>query len=256
MEEKKISKNTVLVVIPYLAEAAQGRELEYAIAGWRKHFKEKYLIVLVGDYHPVVETGKDILFIDCPRVGPVEKGNYRCHIDHVHKFRKVREAFPKTKGFVYACDDMYAVNDFNMVHILFPKRRFGIMGGSGDPNDGWHYDMFKTKELCEKEGLPIYNWICHLPVYYEWDKLFEIYDKYDCDHNSYIVENIYFNKYENGDTALVLHIDHDNLKCGVCRANPRLDYIRNAFKTKIWIQNSVEGWIPALDRMLADYYKI
>ena len=29
----------ILVVIPYLAEAAQGHELELAVAGWEMHFK-------------------------------------------------------------------------------------------------------------------------------------------------------------------------------------------------------------------------
>ena len=246
----------ILVVIPYLAREAQGRELEYAVAGWRKHFKEKYLIVIVGDYHPVVDTGKDILLIDCPRVGEQPLGTYRPHIDHVNKFRKVREMFPKSLGFVYACDDMYAVNDFSMVEILYPKRESGILWGSDDPSDGWRHDVWKTRELCEREGLPTYNWVCHLPVYYEWDKLLEVYDKYDCYHNSYIVENIYFNIYQNGKTALQLDIDHDNLKCGVYRENPRLNYIDNAFETKIWIQNGVNGWIPYLDARLKAYYGI
>ena len=60
-------ENKVLVVIPYLASAAQGRELEFAVAGWRKHFKENFLIVVVGDYHKVCSTGDDIFFIPCPR---------------------------------------------------------------------------------------------------------------------------------------------------------------------------------------------
>ena len=246
----------ILVVLPYFAGGAQGRELEYAVAGWRKHFKENYLLVIVGDYHPVVDTGDDIMFIDCPRVGEQPEGTYRPHIDHVNKFRKVREAFPESTGFVYTCDDMYAVNDFDMVEILFPKRTRNIMGGSSDPKDGWHYDTYKTLCLCEKEGFPIYKWVCHLPVYYEWDKLFEIYEQYDCDHNSYVVENIYFNIHGNGKTAFVLDLDRDNLKCGVYRENPRIEYIRNAFESKIWLQNGVKGWVPELDRMLAKYYGI
>ena len=45
-----------LVVIPYLASAAQGRELEYAIAGWRRHFKEDFLIVLTGENLPHIRA--------------------------------------------------------------------------------------------------------------------------------------------------------------------------------------------------------
>ena len=178
---KPVEDNRVLVVIPYLASGAQGRELEYAVSGWRRHFKHPYLIVLVGDYHPIVDTGDDIVFIECPRVEPIP-GQYHCHIDHVHKFRTVREKFPQTKGFIYACDDMYAVNNFGMEEILLPKVIDGDMKGDPDSTNGWQRDMAKTKALCIREKLPIHNWICHLPVYYEWDKLFAIYDKYDCDH--------------------------------------------------------------------------
>ena len=80
MENKEI-----LVVIPYLAKEAQGRELELAVTGWRKHFKEPYHIVVVGDHDPIVDTGDDITFIECPRIDPVP-GQYLPHLDMVHKF--------------------------------------------------------------------------------------------------------------------------------------------------------------------------
>lgn len=244
----------ILVVIPYLAEAAQGRELEYAVAGWRKHFLEPYQIVIVGDYNPIVETGDDIMFIECPRV-EIIPGQYRPHIDHVHKFREVRKKFPKSEGFIYACDDMYAVNDFTMVEVLFPKKKDDVTRANPTGNF-WQRDLYKTQLLLDKENLPNVNYICHLPVYYEWDKLLAIYDKYDCDHNSYVVENIYFNTYFANRVALKIHIDHDNLKCGIYRKNPQKHYIYDALQKKIWIQNGVEGWIPELEKVLKEHYGI
>ena len=76
------------------------------------------------------------------------------------------------------------------------------------------------------------------------------------EHNSYIFEDLYFNIFFSDRVPAQLHIDYDNFKCGVYRANPRINYIEKAFKDKIWIQNSVEGWIPELDKMLSDYYGI
>lgn len=255
MDEAKaaVIKDSILVVIPYLASAAQGRELEYAVAGWRKHFKEPHHIVVVGDYHPICDTGDDITFIECPRIEPVP-GQYTCHLDHVHKFRKVREMFPDHKGFIYACDDMYAVNNFTMAEVLFPKIVQKDMGGDAHSENGWQRDMAKTRALCQKEGMKLYNWVCHLPVYYEWDKLFAIYDKYDCDHQSYIVENLYFNTYFADRVPFLLDFDKDNLKCGVYRSNPRIYLIEDALKNKIWIQNSPEGWIRELDEILSKHY--
>lgn len=255
MDEAKaaVIKDSILVVIPYLASAAQGRELEYAVSGWRKHFKEPHHIVIVGDYHPIVDTGDDITFIECPRVEPVE-GQYTCHLDHVHKFRKVREMFPDHKGFIYACDDMYAVNNFTMVEVLLPKVVQRDMGGDFNSSNPWQRDMAKTRLLCVNHNLPLYNYVCHLPVYYEWDKLLAIYDQYDCDHQSYIVENIYFNTYFADRVPFVLDFDKDNFKCGVYRSNPRIWCIENALKSKIWIQNSPEGWIRELDEILSKHY--
>lgn len=245
--------NRILVVIPYLASGAQGRELEYAVTGWRLHFQAPFLIVVVGDYHPIVETGDDITFIHCPQV-PDVPGQYRPHLDHVRKFRMVRRLFPEEKGFIYACDDMYAVNDFGMEEILFPKIINTRMMGNPDSSNGWQRDLAKTEQLCRKEGFAAMNWVCHLPVWYDWQTLLDLYDHYDCDHNSYVVENIYFNMIYGTRKPFKLDIATDNIKCGVYRPNPNLDTIRKAFDTKIWITNSPKGWIPELDRMLNEYY--
>lgn len=251
----KKTKDKILVVIPYLASGAQGRELEYAVAGWRRHFKEDFQIVLVGDYHPVVETGDDITFIECPRVDGIS-GEYRAHLDHVHKFLKVMEDYPGMKGFIYTCDDIYAVNDFDMTDVLALKIREKKISAKSDSLNAWRRNNAKTKDKLLEEGLPIRNYVCHLPVYYEKDKLLEIYRKYDCEHNSYVVEQLYFNTYFKDRVPLLLNIDYDNYKCGVNRPNPRVSYIERAFRDKIWITNSVEGWIPVLDKMLSDYYKV
>lgn len=255
MKTEDKQKDKYLVVIPYFAGGAQGREIEYAVAGWRKHFKEPYLIVVVGDYNPVVDTGDDIIHIKCERVGPQTYENYRTHIDFVKKFRAVRKEFPDSKGFIFVADDCYAVNDFDFWDVACLKQN----GNSiivPDLLSPWNREKNKTKTLLKNEGYPTRNFVTHLPLWYDWDKLEAMFDKYDMDHNSYILEDIYFNMYYPTRIPASLHIDHDNFKCGVYRKNPRLNYIENAFKTKIWIQNSVEGWIPYLDERLAKYYDL
>lgn len=253
LEISKKKEEKYLVVIPYFAGGAQGRELEYAVAGWRRHFKEPYRIVLVGDHHPVADTGDDITFIECERVGPQPEYNYRPHIDFVKKFKAVRKAFPKSEGFIFVADDCYAVNDFDINDIKV-LRQNGSKLNVGAQTKPWEREKKKTVELLQKEGYPIRNFTTHIPCWIEWDKLEALWEKYDMEHNSYIFEDLYFNIYYPTRIPLQLHIDHDNYKCGVYRPNPRIWYIEEAFKKKIWIQNSVEGWIPALDRMLAEYY--
>ena len=247
-------KEKYLIVIPFFAGGAQGRELEYAVAGWRKHFKEDFKIIIVGDYHPVADTGNDIEFIKCERVPEPEPGNYRPHIDFVNKFKKVRQAYPNSEVFIFVADDVYAVNDFDINDIKVLKQQSREIRENEHSNRPWDKEKYKTKQLLLKEGLPTRNFVTHLPVWIEWDKLEALWERYDMEHNSYIFEDIYFNLYFPDRVPVTLHIDFDNYKCGVYRPNPRWEYIKRALRNKIWIQNSVEGWTSALDRFLAEYY--
>lgn len=264
MEEpiKKTKKTTklkaddrILVVIPYCSAGAQGHELEYAVAGWRMHFKENYLIVLAGENHPVTETGDDIICIESERVPP-KAGQYRQHLDYVSCFKKVRAAFPNSKGFVFVADDCYAVNDFDMTDIMLLKQKADDMGGNLYSANGWQRDKAKTRALLVKEGYPTRNFTTHIPQWFEWDKLEALWEKYDMENESYVFEDLYYNIYFPTRIPLQLHIDHDNFKCGVYRSNPRLEYLTRALQKQIWIQNSPEGWIPALEKVLQYHYGI
>lgn len=246
----KIYGDKVIVAIPYLAKGAQGNELELAVKGWRKFFKEPYQIVIIGDYHPIC-SDPDITFIECPRVSPIP-GQYLPHIDHVNKFRKLREHFPLSRGFVYTCDDIYPTRDFTMaaiIHPKYPEAGFNFQVGDWrtmNP-DEWYTDKIKTGELCQNNGFPIRNWVCHLPVYYEWDKLLSIYDRFDCYHNSYIVENIYFNmEYPDEPQAVNCLSYRDEVRT----AHPGISPIGS----KMWITNANCGWSQELEEILTNYY--
>lgn len=253
MEEIDI-KDKVLVVIPYLAKAAQGREIEYAVAGWRKYFKEPYHIVVVGDYNPVVDTGDDISFIECPRIAKPPLGNYRPHLDHVHKFREVRKHFPDTSGFVYTCDDIYAVRDFNLSDIMLLKVKSLSITGNSESKNAWVRDNVRTRQTLRKRGMQAYNWVCHLPVYYEWDKLFKIYDEYNCDRKSYVVEQLYFNTYYAGVMPVVLNPESDDIQYRLNSPGTNIEGFKKAISNKIWLNNSVKGWKPEMETILQEYY--
>lgn len=265
--------NKTLVVIPYLASGAQGNELELAVAGWRQHFKEDYHIVIVGDrpefmhlegiqdgyhylttYDPVY--GGDITFIPCPRVEPIE-GQYLPHIDMVHKFRKVYEVFPKSKGFIYTCDDIYPVRNFDSWRVREIRVESIVHYSDWTKEKDWMRDLMKTAYLCKSEGYEPLNFVCHLPVYYEWKHLLKIYDTYDCDHVSYIVENIYFNKVTKGkisDTCwLELQIaDRDRYQ--IKTSNPGINTAEQAHA--VWITNTNSGWSKKLEEILAKHYEL
>ena len=249
-----MNENEIPVVIPYWAGGAQGNELELAVTGWRKHFIESYHIYIVGDSHPIVSSGDDITFIKCPRVKSCKEGNYLPHIDHVNKFFKVSKRLVSRgyMGFIYTCDDIYPVNDFSLVEILYPKVT-DEMTVSDDDTDGWLGDLRRTKLKCMEEGLPTWDWVCHLPVFYIIPELMETYKKYDCDHTSYVVENLYFNRLFEGRIPLKLN-GTDNLKYAVDTNPYDLLWLEDALTSKIFITNSPSGWSRELEERLRKHY--
>ena len=250
---RKTMKNEIPIVIPYWAGGAQGNELELAVTGWRKYFIEDYHIFIVGDPHPVISTGDDISLIECPRIESCGEGNYLPHIDHVHKFTEAcKQLVWDYDNFIYTCDDIYPVNDFSLIEILFPKVT-DQMTVSDDDTDGWLGDLRRTKLKCIEEGLPTWDWVCHLPVLYNIYELLQIYKKYDCANTSYVVENLYFNYIYEGRTPLKLN-GTDNLKYAVDTNPYDLLWLEDALATKIFITNSPSGWSKELEDGLRKHY--
>lgn len=245
-------KEEYLVVIPYLAQAAQGTELEFAIAGWRKHFKEPFHIVVIGEGLPTI-TGGDVDFIDWMRV-PAIAGQYRQHLDYVNCFKEVHRRFPYTDGFIFVADDCYAVNDFDIHDVKFLKMLEPEFNCEQDTPNQWRQDKLKTKRVLKVGGWPVRNFTTHLPIWFEWDKIEELWETYDMAHNSLVVEDLYFNIYYPNRVPFKLNSATDNLKLGIYTTRPDEAEIQRAFEEKIWITNSPDGWQPALWERLEEYY--
>ena len=247
-----MTDDPILVVIPYLPGEGQGRELEYAVAGWRRHFKDNHIIVLVGDGVSAVPV-PGVVPIDSPRVAE-RPGQYRQHLDYVSCLRRVHEAFPRSKGYVRVADDCYAVRDFCLSDIQVPKI-IGEIGKSSIAIPGsWQGDLQRTRATLADDGFPVHNYTTHLPQWFEWEKMERLWRRYRMDETSFVDENLYYNIYEGWRAAVNVHTDYQPYKCGIYRPNPRIDYIEGCIGTRIWITNSPSGWVPQLDMMLAKYY--
>ena len=244
-----------LVVIPYCSKGAQGRELEYAVEGWRRHFKEDYLIVLAGEDHPITKTGDDICCVPSERV-PEKEGQYRQHLDYVSCFRKVHKAFPDSEGFIFVADDVYAVNDFTIDDVKKLKSLPNDIFAVANPFNGWEVDTVKTRTKLIELSYPIRNFTTHLPQWYDWDKLEELWERFDMDNVSYTFEDLYYNIYHRNEEPVRLNQELDDIKFGIYRRGFTEEEIRKALGRKIWITNSPAGWNDALDKVLKEYYGI
>lgn len=238
----------VHVIIPYLKTSAQGRELEFAVKGWKKHFKEDFKIVIVGDSEPFMDGDDQIVYL------PHTPSQKNPPLDIVEKMLLVIASLPQVDGFVWSNDDIYAVNDFDLTDVKVLKS-IGLLAGDLKSTNPFQVNMAKTAQLLKKEGRPIRNFSTHLPVWYDVEKLLELIELYEMDKESYLIHSLYFNYFYPSRVPLKLSINFDNYKCGIYRPNPNMDIVRRAFEDKVWINNSPEGYIPELIKLLDKHYK-
>jgi hypothetical protein len=242
----------ILVVIPYLPGAGQGRELEYAVKGWQRHFKEDHRVVIVGEGVTACAP-EGTIPVESPRVAEIP-GQYRQHLDYVSCFRRVRELFPDSDGYIRVGDDCYAVHDFDMSDVMVRKTIGEVGKNSVAVPMTWQGDKQRTRAVLEDAGCTTHNYTTHLPQFFEWDKMAALWERFGMERTSYVDEDLYYNIYEGDRVAVNVHEDPQPYKCGIYRANPRIDYIEASFGTRLWITNSPEGWVPQLDMMLDSYY--
>lgn len=249
--------NQALIVIPYLAKESQGCELELAVEGWSRHFKQPHVICIVGDWDEQVQRilrgrrGANVFFREVQRADAWED-QYLPHIDIVQKFLKARDVWMETDGFIYACDDMYAVRDFTMGDVLrvkYEDRWSCPVKMDWRKEKGWMRDYHRTMALNRIFGYGEKNYVCHLPVYYDWNLAIDIIHKYDLRFQSFILENIYFNVDSHDEKA---EAPASVYGYEVKDSAPPFFKLGEAHVT--WITNTNSGWSPALEKMLRKHY--
>ena len=243
-----------LVAITYIAGESQGAELALAVAGWRKHFKCPHKLIVVGDKPPV--DVKVDGWLEVKRI-PEKEGEYRPHLDICHKLETICYMYgDKYPGFIWASDDCYAVNNFTLSDVKAPKYQEEEMPSKGEDHfNPWWRNLVKTRKLCEKEGLGVVNWVTHLPIYFDIRLLILTIWKYSLTEKSYVVENLYFNKYLQDGKAEKLS-ENDRWKLSVFYSPLYRPRFYDALANKIWVCNSVNGWSDALEEELRRHYKL
>jgi hypothetical protein len=69
------------------------------------------------------------------------------------------------------------------------------------------------------------------------------------EHESYVIENLYYNTYHAGEPA----IQCGEVKFQLC-APDQWREVTEQMKVKTWICNSPEGYTKELEKILVDYY--
>lgn len=237
-----------LVVIPYKASEAQGNELCLALRGWLKHFKERFRIIIVGDYPG--DFNRDL----SANVSEIVHLPHKCRTDNppldiIAKLQEVIAAYPEYPGLILTNDDIYPVNDFDITEVKLLKSD-GLLTDRKSTGNLYSENRTKTLRMLQDKHLPVHDYGCHTPVYLEATKLLELIEKFNMTEEAYLITSLYFNYFYPNRIPLHLNLEFDNLKAGVYRGNADLVRLREIKFRKIWINNSVSGWNTSFQAVL------
>lgn len=241
--------NKILVVLPYKQSGSQGTELEIALSLWRKNCTFDYHFIVIGEYDEALKQKFDwVQFIPYQSKEKVE-GQYNAHLDMVNKMATVAQLYKdKYKGFIWMVDDNYAIKPFTIEDIITIHYHSAVFHGEPNkPTYYWNHNKWKTRQLLDREQLPHYNYTTHYPCYFEFDKLQEIWDKYNILNESYVLEDIYFNYFKHEPPVL-----DSTIRLGIWN----YAIFKNVFEQALnnpnikFMCNSVEGWSKELEYKL------
>jgi hypothetical protein len=114
-------------------------------------------------------------------------------------------------------------------------------------------DKWRTAKVLREAGLPRHNCTTHLPQYFEWKKLAELWARFDMARVSYTAEDLYYNIYYR-DRIFAQVGETDPWKFGLYEDNITAERIEKVMRRKVWLTNSPVGWSDALDGVLKRYY--
>jgi hypothetical protein len=239
-----------LIVLPYIQNRAQGKELQLTLMAWKKFCKFKFHFIVIGEFDDLLPKEFPwVEFIRCPSVTVSEK-EYVPHLDIQMKLEIIMRMYgTEYDGFIRTSDDVYPIKPFDFddiatVHYISDN----IIGNKNAPIDSFPYNKWKTKQLLNKEKLPCVDYTTHYPYWYDFSNLKEIWDKFNMRYESYVLEDVYFNYFNNNERILAdesrffikeyydFHKEELNEKLD----NPNIKFI----------SNSIFGWCEELENKI------
>ena len=235
--------------MPYKQSDSQGNEIRLALNGWRKFCQFKYHFIVIGKFdESLINEFPWVHFIKCKTIEK-KAGQYNPHLDINNKFNIIyRNYINSYDGFIWMVDDNYAIKPFNLDDITTVHyHNTPFTGNEKSPTSYWPHDKWKTRQLLDKENLPHYNYTTHYPCYFEFNKLKEIWNRYNMMNESYVLEDIYFNYFKHKEPIL-----DNTIRLGIWNKS----IFNNEFQKAVdnpnikFCCNSIEGWSKELENSL------
>lgn len=242
-----VEEQIITVLIPYLASAAAGDELKYALRAWEKNFDGTIRVVVVGDkedwfskeitHLPLeVHTIPDCL--GCPN--PKQIRNPQADVAHKLLFAVTSGAV--NGQFILTNDDIYLLGPTTLSDLQQPK----VLGNLVDiTKKGMYADNARrTAAMLKSAGKETLNYGTHTPMVLDSIKLADTIRGYQATEKGILLTSAYFNHHEpeprgliklnGGATGTILLSVYSDI--------PPTDIVLTAFKRRKYLNCNSKGW--------------
>jgi len=241
------SKKKISVVIPYLASAASGMELLYALRAWDENFPGCQ-IVIIGDRPDFISD--EVIHI--PAIA-----NFKSpQLDVTAKLLQAIASELVSEDFILSNDDIYPVNPIELSDISDLKCA-GFLGSTKrNANPAYRAKLYRTMELLQSRKLPFYDYSTHTPFLFNKTRLGKVIARYKADQEPLLVSSLYFNTCFPKDVPEVIKGGATGDLIGyVYRDNPNKEILEEAFLNRKFINHNSEGYeavLPFLETFFSD----
>lgn len=245
------TNNRITVVIPFVAALAQGNELQLALRGWERNFREDFNVVIIGDRAPWMDDNIiDVIECECVGNNPP--------IDIAHKMLMAIESDLVTEKFIWANDDQYLISPCMLADFETLKCT-GKLGEKSFGGQLYQQNKKRTFDTLKENGLGTWDFSSHIPVVFEKQKLKECIEFFNLTETPMLITTLYFNSWFLGYVPLRIDtqssLENDNIKIGVYRENADMDKLKQLMPSKKLISNSESGWSNKFSAIINDIFK-
>jgi len=242
-QEEQQPDQRIAVVIPYVSEFAQGKELKFALASMQKHLKADFKVVIIGDREDWFSDEVIHITHECCSDNP--------QIDVLEKLKLAIESDQVSDKFIWSNDDIYLVSPVTMADLEVLK----VKGLLNSKNFGGTYkeNIERTIELLSSYDypFPMRDYATHMPVVYHKECIVELIEGMpEIQNGGYLLSSVYFNVGYGDHIPIMLNWETDNWVLPVKSPSPDAKRFGELIVKKKFLNNTPSGYSKFLEEQL------
>ena len=232
-------------MIPFLASAAQGHELRYALRSWAENFQDCHIII-IGDKPDFISD--EVIHI------PAAVSHKSPQLDVTHKIIQAIASDLVTDEFILTNDDIYLANFIELAEIAELKCSGTLGFTKKKAPQGYQEKLQRAISQLRDAKRPIHDYATHTPFLFNKEKMAKVIARYNCDTVPSLISCLYYNSvFPKLQPTQIKGDKTGDYVAYVYRADPDLALLRSAFESRKIVNHNKHGYAAVLP-LLQEYF--